>query len=61
MKRDQSIWTDWTNEDFFNLQNMSHKPSFKAPGFKELGVVPKPALPTIHETCAAYYVSQVMS
>jgi hypothetical protein len=59
IKRDQSIWTDWTNEDFFNLQNMSHKPSFKAPGFKELGVVPKPALPTIHETCAAYYPGPV--
>ena len=56
-KREQSIYYDWTNEDHFNLMNMSELPSFQNPGFKELGVTPHEILPTVHETCASYLVS----
>jgi len=54
MKREQSMYFDWTNEDHFNMMNMSHKPTFENPGFKELGVKPHCVLPSIHEACASY-------
>ena len=57
MKREQSMYFDWTNEDHFNMMNMSHKPTFENPGFKELGVKPRCILPSIHEACASYLVS----
>lgn len=57
MKREQSMYVDWTNEDHFNLMNMSDKPSFEAPGFKELGVQPQCILSTVHESATGYYVS----
>ena len=56
MKREQSYYYDWTNEDHFNLMNMSDKPSFTNPGFKELGVKAHCPLPTIHESCVSYLV-----
>jgi len=58
-KREQSIYYDWTNEDHFNLMNMSELPSFQNPGFKELGVTPHEILPTVHETCASYLPASV--
>ena len=61
MKREQSMYFDWTNEDHFNLMNMSDKPSFQAPGFKELGVQPQCILPTVHESATGYYVSYSMA
>ena len=60
MKREQSMYFDWTNEDHFNLMNMSDKPSFEAPGFKELGVQPQCILPTVHESATGYYVSSIL-
>ena len=60
IKREQSMYYDWTNEDHFNLMNMSDKPSFEAPGFKELGVQPMCILPTVHESAAGYYVSYLV-
>jgi len=54
MKREGSMYYDWTNEDHFNLMNMSHKPSFQNPGFKELGVEAHCILPTVHETATGY-------
>ena len=61
MKREQSMYFDWTNEDHFNLMNMSDKPSFEAPGFKELGVQPQCILPTVHESATGYYVSSSLT
>jgi len=59
MKREQSMYYDWTNEDHFNLMNMSDKPTFENPGFKELGVQPQCILPTVHESAAGYYPGTV--
>ena len=60
MKREQSMYYDWTNEDHYNIMNMSDKPTFEAPGFKELGVSPQCILPTVHESAAGYYVSDFL-
>jgi len=59
IKREQSLYYDWTNEDHFNLMNMSELPSFQNPGFKELGVTPHEILPSVHETCASYLPGNV--
>merc|ERR1719431_1244549 len=55
VKREQSHYYDWTNEDHFNLMNLSDKPTFQNPGFKELGIKPRCPLPTIHESCVNYH------
>lgn len=53
--RFKSFYADWTNEDHFNLMNMSHMPTFKNPGFKELGMTLACPLETIHESCTNHH------
>jgi len=58
MHRHKSYYADWTNEDHFNLQNMSHFPTFQNPGFKELGMTLNAPLQAIHESASNFYVSR---
>jgi len=53
--RSKSLYSDWTNEDHFNMMNMSHVPSFENPGFSELGMRLNCPLEAIHESATNYY------
>ena len=55
--RYKSHYSDWTNEDHFNLMNMSHVPTFQNPGFADLGMTLNCPLQSIHESCTNYMVS----
>lgn len=52
--RYKSHYSDWTNEDHFNLMNMSHVPTFQNPGFADLGMTLNCPLQSIHESCTNY-------
>lgn len=53
--RHKSHYADWTNEDHFNLMNMSHEPTFENPGFAELGMTLNCPLQAIHESCTNFF------
>ena len=57
IQRSKSHYADWTNTDHFNLMNMSHVPTFKNPGFAELGMRLNCPLEAIHECSTNYFVS----
>jgi len=55
IQRSKSHYADWTNTDHFNLMNMSHVPTFKNPGFAELGMRLNCPLEAIHECSTNYF------